>query len=78
MYETRTYWETCPGSLYEGLPVWTCLPFIRSGQNLLARHGERGKEDKADGRRGREDNIREQTGLDFAKSQRAVKNREKI
>ena len=23
--------------------VWTCLPFIRSGQNHLARHGERGK-----------------------------------
>ena len=23
--------------------VWTCLPFIRSGQNHLARHCERGK-----------------------------------
>ena len=23
--------------------VWTCLPFIRSGQNHLAGHGERGK-----------------------------------
>ena len=23
--------------------VWTCLPFIRSGQNHLARHIERGK-----------------------------------
>ena len=23
--------------------VWTCLPFIRSGQNNLARHSERGK-----------------------------------
>ena len=23
--------------------VWSCLPFIRSGQNLLARHNERGK-----------------------------------
>ena len=23
--------------------VWSCLPFIRSGQNYLARHGERGK-----------------------------------
>ena len=23
--------------------VWTCLPFIRSGQNHLARHRERGK-----------------------------------
>ena len=32
--------------------VWTCLPFIRSGQNHLARHSERGKEDKADRGRG--------------------------
>ena len=23
--------------------VWSCFPFIRSGQNHLARHGERGK-----------------------------------
>ena len=23
--------------------VWTCLPFIRSGQNHLARHSEKGK-----------------------------------
>ena len=23
--------------------VWTCLPFIRSGQNHLARHSKRGK-----------------------------------
>ena len=23
--------------------VWSCLPFIRSGQNRLARHSERGK-----------------------------------
>ena len=23
--------------------IWTCLPFIRSGQNHLARHRERGK-----------------------------------
>ena len=26
--------------------VWTCLPFIRSGQNHLARHSERGKKTK--------------------------------
>ena len=32
--------------------VWSCLPFIRSGQNHLARHGERGEEDKADRGRG--------------------------
>ena len=23
--------------------IWSCFPFIRSGQNHLARHGERGK-----------------------------------
>ena len=28
--------------------VLTCLPFIRSGKNHLARHCERGEEDKAD------------------------------
>ena len=26
--------------------VWSYLPFIRSGQNRLARHGERGKKTK--------------------------------
>ena len=33
-------------------------------------------EDKADRERGGGDNIREQRGLEFAKSQRAVENRE--
>ena len=46
--------------------VWSCLPFIRSGQNHLARHGERGKK-----RRQTEEEV------EFAKSQRAVENREK-
>ena len=32
--------------------VWTCLPFIRFGQNHLARHSERGEDDKADRGRG--------------------------
>ena len=32
--------------------VWSCFPFIRSGQNHLARHSEREKEDKADKGRG--------------------------
>ena len=59
--------------------VWICLPFIRSGQNLLARRSERGEEGKAKTeRKRREDNIREWTGLEFAKSQRAVENREKL
>ena len=56
--------------------VWTCLPFIRSGQNHLARTVKGGR------RQGRlekrwEDNIGERTGLEFSKSQRAMENREK-
>ena len=57
--------------------VWSCLPFIRSGQNHLARHSERGGEKTGRQRKRWEDNIREWTGLGFAKSQRAVENREK-
>ena len=53
--------------------VWLCLLFIRSGQNHLARHSERG----AEMRKMWEDNIREWTGLEFAKVQREVENREK-
>ena len=55
--------------------VWTCLPFIRSGQTHLARHSERGKKTWRTKRW--EDNIREWTDLEFGKSQRAVENREK-
>ena len=50
--------------------------FIRSGQNHFARHNERGKK-KGRQRKRWEDNIREWTGLEFAKSQRAVENGEK-
>ena len=57
--------------------VWSCLPFIRSGQNHFARHSARGKEDKADRGRGGKTNTREWTGLEFAKSKRAVKDRKK-
>ena len=32
--------------------VWSCFPFIRSGKNHLAKHSERGEEDKADTGRG--------------------------
>ena len=55
----------------------TCLPFFMSGQNHLARAQRKGE--KRQGRRKKrwEDNIREWTGLEFAKSQRAVGNREK-
>ena len=56
--------------------VWSCLPFIRSGQNHLARYSERGKRQGSQRKRW-EENIREWTGLEFAKSQRAVENREK-
>ena len=56
--------------------VWTCLPFIRSGQNRLARQSERGKKQGRQKKRW-EDNIREWTGLALARSQRAVEKREK-
>ena len=56
--------------------VWSCFPFIRSGQKHLADTVKGGR------RQGRqkkswEDNIRKWTGLEFAKSQRAVENRQK-
>ena len=70
--------------------VCSCLPFIRSGQNHLARHRESSglaktilqgtvKGGRRQGRQRKrwEDNIREWTGLEFAKSQGAVENREK-
>ena len=40
--------------------VWTCLPFIRSGQNHLARHSERGKKT----RRTKEEEGRQHQGMD--------------
>ena len=55
--------------------VWTCLPFIRTGQNHLARHSEGGKKTRQTEKKW-EDNIREWTGLEFAKSQRAVEKEE--
>ena len=56
--------------------VLTVLPFIRSGQNHLARHSERGKE-RRQTEESLDDNIRKWTGLEFTKSQRDEKNREK-
>ena len=56
--------------------VWSCLMFIRSGQNHLARHSERGKKT----RRTKEEVGRQHQGmegLEFAKSQRAAENRGK-
>ena len=56
--------------------VWSCLPFIRFGQNHLARHSERGKKTMQT-----EDEVgRQHQGLDrpgVRQSQRAVKNRER-
>ena len=50
--------------------VWTCLPFIIL-QGTVKEERRQGRERK------RWKNIREWTGLEFAKSQRAVENREK-
>ena len=50
--------------------VWTCLPFSRSGQNYLAKHSERGKKKDHKKIKRWEDNIREWTSLELAKSQR--------
>ena len=56
--------------------VWSCLPFIRSGPNHLARHCDRGRRQGRQRKRW-EDNIRELTGREFGRSQRALENREK-
>ena len=55
--------------------VWTCLPFVRSGPNHLARCSEKGKKTRQTEEEV-EDNITEWTGLEFAKWQREVENRE--
>ena len=57
--------------------VWSCLPFIRSGQTILQGTVKGGT------RQGRqrkmwEDNTMEWTGLESAKSQTAVENRENM
>ena len=40
--------------------VWRCIPFIRSGQNYLARHSERGKKT----RQAEEEVGRQHQGMD--------------
>ena len=55
--------------------IWACLSFIRSGQNHFAKKSDRGKKTRQ--KKMWEDNIREWTGLEFAKSKRVVENREK-
>ena len=56
--------------------VWTYLPFIKSSQNCLGRHSQRGKKTR---QTGKEVGSQHQgmDRLEFFKSQRAVGNREK-
>ena len=56
--------------------IWTCLLFNRYGKNHIPRHNERGKTIRQT-EEDMEDNIRDWTGLEFGKSQRAVENRGK-
>ena len=56
--------------------VWSCPPFLRSGQNHLAMHSERGKKTKQTVEDPLTTSGNGSTGLKFAKSQRAVQNRE--
>ena len=53
--------------------AWTCLPFIKSGQNHLARHSERGKKT----RQTEVEVGRQHQEMKFDKSQKAVENEEK-
>ena len=57
----------------------SCFPFIRSGQNHLAKHSEREVGERRQGRQRKrwEDYIRAWIGLEFAKSQREMENRGK-
>ena len=57
--------------------LWSCLPFIRSGQNHLVRQNDRGEKTGQTQRKRWEDNIGEWTGLELAKFQRAAENRGK-
>ena len=56
--------------------VWSCLLFIRSGQTILPGTVKGGRQQGRQWKRW-EDNISEWTGLEFAKSQREIENREK-
>ena len=54
--------------------VWTCLAFIRSGQTILQSTVKGGRRQGRQRKRW-EDKIRDWTGLEFGRSQRAVENR---
>ena len=55
--------------------VWTCLLFIGPAKTILQGSGKEGRRQRRQKERW-EDNIREWTGLEFTKSQRAVQNKE--
>ena len=56
--------------------VWTCLPLSGLAKTILQGTMKGGRRQGRQQKRC-EDNIREWTGLEFAKSQRAMENREK-
>ena len=68
----RTY--TCTETQTE--VVWRYLPFIISSQTISQGTTKGGKRQGRQKKR-LEDNVREWTGLEFAKTKRAVENREK-
>ena len=57
--------------------VWTCLPYISGLAKTILQGTVKGGRRQGRQRKRWEDNIREWTGLEFAKSQRAVENKEK-
>ena len=56
--------------------VWTCLPYISGLAKTILQGTVSGGRRQGRQRKRWEDNIREWTGLEFAKSQRAAENRE--
>ena len=55
--------------------VWTCFPFT-SLAKIMLQSTVKGEKRQCRQRKRWDDNMREWTGLEFAKSQRAVENRE--
>ena len=57
---TKTQKEQRGHQAFYGTPILPCLPFIRSGQNHLARHSKRGKKT----RQSEEEVGRQHQGMD--------------
>ena len=76
MLPMRKSWPLCKCKEMQTAVVWSCLPFIRSGQTILQGTVKGGRRQGRQRKRW-EDNIRKWTGLELTKSQRAVENREK-